>query len=66
MSAGQSSSRIVDLGAYRAERQAAKRRNAAPTPYVLWYPGVGYCYVTAGHVTPSVVPLAGEAALQNR
>jgi hypothetical protein len=42
MTAGQDPDRIVNLSEYRAERQAALRRRTAPTPYILWYPGIGY------------------------
>jgi hypothetical protein len=53
MSATQRSDRIVNLGEYRAARDAAKRRSSAPTPYLLWYPGVGYM-----QVLPTVSALA--------
>jgi len=48
-----SAENVVNFGEYRAARDAAKRRTIAPTPYVLWYPGVGYL-----HVIPSVSPIA--------
>ena len=31
---------VIDLAAYRAAREA-KRRRAVPTEYQLWYPGAG-------------------------
>jgi hypothetical protein len=55
MTTGQSTQRIIDLGEYRAARQAAKHRKALQTRYILWYPGVGYL-----HVIPGACPLSGE------
>jgi hypothetical protein len=45
MSDTQNSNRVVDLGEYRAARAALKRSAVAPTPYLLWYPGIGYVQV---------------------
>lgn len=57
MSAKQDTNQVIDLGEYRAVRDAARRRLAPPAPYLLWYPGVGYL-----QVAPSVSPRAREAA----
>lgn len=45
MSSQSISDRVVNLSDYRAERAAHKSRSAAPAPYLLWYPGLGYVQV---------------------
>jgi hypothetical protein len=59
MSATQRSNRIVSLSEFRAARDAAKRRNSPPTPYLLWYPGVGYMQVlpTVSGLTAAATPV---------
>jgi hypothetical protein len=59
MSAAETSPRIVDLSEYRAARNAAAHRGAAPAPYLLWYPGVGYVQVlpTAANLATVAKPL---------
>jgi hypothetical protein len=45
MSDQQNSNRVVNLSEYRAARAALRAQVAAPVPYLLWYPGVGYVQV---------------------
>jgi hypothetical protein len=56
MSTSQTSGRVISMAEYRAVKAAARQRSTPPTPYVLWYPGVGYLHQQPGL---AVLPAAG-------
>jgi hypothetical protein len=59
MSDHQNPKRIVNLSDYRAARAALKAQAVPPSPYLLWYPGLGYVQVNPSvtSVAPSGLPI---------